>query len=327
MTDHPKRILLVTETRQSWISKGPISKSNPEMLDKLQYFLPRDMDIYELYKEIAIAGEKDNIEVQLVRISDGQELQERIRAIIDESFIIWSISDGQIRYRGGYIPSISKTLRIPYFGSSTAVQSICSNKYISSLSLLHAGINVPWSCYADGDEILSSHNKMKIDGPFFVKPNQLGSQIGINEKSLAYSWEDALERSVEIKKEFNSRAIIQQYVEGKVIRVSYVAVGEEDKFGVNKVNFINNKGENEIYPMDSVENYTKWVFEYEGINKSNNTLARKIKDVCAKSMYSLKIKDYFGLDACIDSDGEICVFEINTSPYVNDVYLDLASRS
>jgi D-alanine-D-alanine ligase-like ATP-grasp enzyme len=322
----PKRIVIIAETRESWAKHGPAAKTNPDNLEKLKYFLPRNGDIYDLYKEVAVVGEFHNVEVQFIRLNSGKELYERLSTIIDEPLIIWSLSDGQGHYRGGHLHSFASILGIPCFGSSTAVQSICSNKYISSLSLLHANVKVPWSCYLEGDTVLSCHPEKLVSGPFFVKPNHLGSQIGINRNSLAKTWKDAINRSIELKKEFNTRAIVQKYIKSIPIRVSHVSISGRDTFGVNYLKFVGSNGECEDFPMDSVDNHTEWKTTFVKNTEIPENTFTQIERICSVAKEYLKVKDYFGFDSGISENGDVFIFEINTLPYVNKVFLEYANE-
>ena len=74
-------------------------------------------------------------------------------------------------------------------------------------------------------------------GPLFVKPNTLGAKIGIFADSLCGSLAEAKDRARRIQDRYRDRALIQPFVEGDDVRVSFIDLGGDlaDQLGVERI--------------------------------------------------------------------------------------------
>ena len=77
----------------------------------------------------------------------------------------------------------------------------------------------------------------KPAGPLFVKPNTLGAKIGIFADSLCRDRLEANDRARRIWERYRDRALIQPFVEGDDVRVSFMDLGGEfaDQLGVERI--------------------------------------------------------------------------------------------
>ena len=60
-----------------------------------------------------------------------------------------------------------------------------------------------------------------FSGPYFVKPRFGSASINIDESSLCYSWEDAIEKSKYYSRQ-NIDVIVEKYIKGRCYGVSII---------------------------------------------------------------------------------------------------------
>ena len=86
-------------------------------------------------------------------------------------------------------------------------------------------------------EIAALGDWPKPAGPLFVKPNTLGAKIGIFADSLCRDRSEANDRARRIWERYRDRALIQPFVEGDDVRVSFMDLGGEfaDQLGVERI--------------------------------------------------------------------------------------------
>ena len=77
----------------------------------------------------------------------------------------------------------------------------------------------------------------RFSGPLFVKPNTLGAKIGIFADSLCRDRLEAHDRARRIWERYRDRALIQPFVDGDDVRVSFMDLGGEfaDQLGVERI--------------------------------------------------------------------------------------------
>ena len=83
-------------------------------------------------------------------------------------------------------------------------------------------------------EIAALGDWPRAAGPLFVKPNTLGAKIGIFADSLCRDRLEANDRARRIWERYRDRALIQPFVEGDDVRVSFMDLGGEIRRSVRR---------------------------------------------------------------------------------------------
>ena len=88
-----------------------------------------------------------------------------------------------------------------------------------------------------GEEIAALGDWPAAAAPLFVKPNTLGAKIGIFADSLCQTPGEAVDRAKLIRSRYRDRALIQPFVEGDDVRVSFIDLGGDlaDQLGVERI--------------------------------------------------------------------------------------------
>ena len=152
--------------------------------------------------------------------------------------IVWTLTDGVRFYRGSSVPALARLEGFARFGSPAAAAHLCQDKFASLALASAAGLPVPPTRLMEGErEIAALGDWTRASGPLFVKPNTLGAKIGIFADSLCRDRAEANDRARRIWERYRDRALIQPFVEGDDVRVSFMDLGGEfaDQLGVERI--------------------------------------------------------------------------------------------
>jgi D-alanine-D-alanine ligase-like ATP-grasp enzyme len=209
----------------------------PEIAAEIAVYLAQSTDLPGFVEEIAQALGADGITAEFVsldRLASGlRDLAPR-RA----ETIVWALTDGVRFYRGSSVPALARLEGFARFGSPSTAAHLAQDKFASLTLASAAGLAVPPTLLMEGaSEIAALGRWPGASGPLFVKPNTLGAKIGIFADSLCWSLGEARERAVRIQDRYRDRALIQSFVEGDDVRVSFMELGGDfaDQLGVERI--------------------------------------------------------------------------------------------
>jgi D-alanine-D-alanine ligase len=209
----------------------------PDVAAEISVYLAQSTDLPEFVDDIADALGAAGIEAQFTPLD---ELSLRLRDLAprrDET-IVWAFTDGVRFYRGSSVPALARLEGFPRFGSPSTAAHLAQDKFACLALAAAAGLAVPPTRLMDGErEIVALGRWPSADGPLFVKPNTLGSKIGIFADSLCQDFTEAKERAKRIGERYRDRALIQPFVEGDDVRVSFLELGADfaSQLGVERI--------------------------------------------------------------------------------------------
>ena len=233
--------------------------------------------------------------------------------------IFWNVTDGVSGFKGSHVVSLATLLDIPYFGSPPFAQAIAQDKYKLYLLCQALGIPVPASALVEGGEVLNSFIDADSQGPYFVKPNSLGNKIGLYRNSLQQSFPSAVRHAETIGAEIHDRMVIQKFVEGVEVRLSFInATSDEPRFGYDLVDDAKVPGN---YISFSERDSKYEVFEDFQLWTGMPDAARmRAMEIMARSVLTLanhiRLKDYFTFDFRLDSNGLPWMIDFNPGAFL-----------
>lgn len=224
---------------------------------------------------------------------------------------IWIVSHGQ-NCEDGTLSSYFKTLNIPVISQSLIASSVGQNKYISkkitSASSLDSYLISKNTLKQNMKEILVNANNLSY--PIILKPNSLGSSIGIN---VIHSNEELIDKLEELF--LLDDYVIMEKCLNNFTELNIAVIKYKDKLLVSEIERVSN---------DKVLTYNdKYVNENKSLNHSNKELPAKIsKNLAneiiesAKTIYNeLMMSLVVRIDFLYDTVNEKLYFnEINNIP-------------
>lgn len=209
----------------------------------------------------------------------------------------------------GAIQGLLKILDIPFVGSDVLGSALGMDKVLMKKVLRDSNIPIADFLYfnksqqADIDYANASNF---LGAPFFIKPANMGSSIGISRVNSKHEFEEA----VNLAFEYDSKIIMEKFIHGRELECSVLG---DDIFikaslpGEIKLN--NNKfySYSEKYSDNSMA-----VIEIPA--KIGQDLIKEVKDLAIQTFRSLDCHGMGRVDFFLTDDNKLFVNEINTIP-------------
>ena len=112
------------------------------------------------------------------------------------------------------IAAYLELLGFPYTGGGPHAQLLAQDKALAKKMFAFHGIRTPYFATAYRGNIDHAHD---IEFPLIVKPLKEDGSIGIDAESVVKSIKELMERVEYIQNEFDSPALIEEYIEGREI--------------------------------------------------------------------------------------------------------------
>lgn len=205
----------------------------------------------------------------------------------------------------GTIQGLLKLANIPFVGAGVLGSAVGMDKDAMKRLLREAGIPVAKFLVYKSDEKINLNKIAKILGlPFFVKPANLGSSVGIskvrNKKEFI--------KAIELAFQYDVKIIIEENIKGREIECAILG---------------NNKPiasvPGEVIPRIDFYSYEAKYLDENGAvleipAKLSKSIVRKIQNLAVKTFKVLCCEGMGRVDFFLKSNGEILVNEINTIP-------------
>lgn len=194
---------------------------------------------------------------------------------------------------------------IPYVGCGVQSSSLCMDKSLAYLVAKSAGIETPnfWTISANDDL-----DPDRYPYPAFVKPARSGSSFGVSKVSRS----DDLRWAVEVARQYDTKVLIEQAVDGREVGCailgndSELMVGEVDRVALSHGFF---RIHQEKEPESGSENATFIV------PADISDEARERVRETAKALYlAFGCRGLARVDLFLKEDGTVVLNEVNTLP-------------
>ncbi|WP_348264919.1 ATP-grasp domain-containing protein [Telmatobacter sp. DSM 110680] len=218
-----------------------------------------------------------------------------------------------------HVTAFLDLLDIPYTGAGPHANILAQDKSIAKKMFAFYGIQSPWFATAYRGHIDHSHD---IAFPLIVKPTSEDGSIGIDAAAVVNSVKELMERVSYIQAEFDSPALIEEYIEGREIYASILGNYENARalplveLDLSKLP----KGVPKIASQDV--KFEKDTEAYK-LTKSviaedlDEEIATKLTETAIKAYRAVKLRDYGRIDMRVSNKGEVYVIEANPNPWLS----------
>jgi len=274
-------------------------------IDKTGHWLP------SLKSNLLINGEKiHKLDIKdivaLVPQENGRIIEipdSKSNRMIDVVFPILHGSFGE----DGTVQGLLKLANVPFVGAGVIGSAIGMDKDVMKRLLVNAGIMVgKFIVYKKHQLKIISFNKTKkqLGLPFFIKPANLGSSIGISKVHSQKEFRKAIKNAFE----YDNKILIEEYIKGREIECS--VLGNENPIASIPGEVISN---HEFYSYNA-----KYLDENGAILKIPAKLPKStishIQKIAVKSFEILCCEGMARVDFFLTPDNRVVVNEINTIP-------------
>lgn len=132
------------------------------------------------------------------------------------------------RNKRSFLPAICEANNIKYIGADAFTQMLCQDKYLSKLYLSDYKFSIPKA------KIVSNKNELKqnlnsIPYPCVIKPNDEGCSVGISDKSIAFSMNEAEKIATNLLNHY-SPILLEEFIGGN--EISICCAGKNGKLDI-----------------------------------------------------------------------------------------------
>jgi D-alanine-D-alanine ligase len=210
-------------------------------------------------------------------------------------------------------------LEIPYTGAGPHANILAQDKSIAKKMFAFYGIQSPYFATAYRGTIDHAHD---ISFPLILKPTSEDGSIGIDAGSVVNTVKELMERLSYIQTEFDSPALIEEYIEGREIYASVLG-NHQNAYALPLVELDLSKLPKGLPKIASQD--VKFEKESEAYKLTKSVIAEdldeqtvtKLTDIALKAYRAVKLRDYGRIDMRVSNSGEIYVIEANPNPWLS----------
>ncbi len=206
----------------------------------------------------------------------------------------------------GTVQGLLKLANLPFVGASVLGSAVGMDKDVMKRLLRDAGIPIGKFIVLKSHEPIPDFQKIKeeIGMPFFVKPANMGSSVGVNKIHDEFEYKNGLSKAFD----FDTKIIIEEFIEGREIECS--VLGNEKPTASIPGEVVSN---HEFYSYDA-----KYIDEHgaalEIPAKISDQITTQIQGLAIKTFQVLSCEGLGRVDFFLKENEEIIVNEINTIP-------------
>jgi D-alanine-D-alanine ligase len=205
-----------------------------------------------------------------------------------------------------------------FTGAGSSGLYLAQDKALAKKIFTFHGIHTPYftTVYRGRTE-----NSSDIQFPVIVKPAREDGSIGIQFGAVCTSIKELMERIDYIHAEFDSPALIEEYIEGRELYVG--VLGNEKPEALPVVEMDLSKLPEGTPKIAGVE--VKWEEDTQAYKATkpffpddlSEDAVKRIQDTAIQAFQALQLRDYGRIDFRLAPDGTVHVLEVNPNPYLH----------
>jgi D-alanine-D-alanine ligase len=221
--------------------------------------------------------------------------------------------DGQDTNIAGYLELLGRR----FTGAGSSGLYLAQDKNLAKKIFTFHGIHTPYFSTVYRGRTEHSHD---IQFPVIVKPAREDGSIGIQFGAVCNSIKELMERIDYIHAEFDSPALIEEYIEGRELYVGVVGNDKPEALPVVEMDLsklpegIPKIAGSEVkWEEDTVAYKATKPFFPDDLEED---VVKKLQDTAVQAFTALQLRDYGRIDFRLAKDGTVHVLEVNPNPYL-----------
>ena len=210
-------------------------------------------------------------------------------------------------------------LGIPYTGAGPHAHFLAQDKATAKKMFAFHGIRTPFFATAYRGNIDHAHD---VKFPLIVKPQSEDGSIGIDAEAVVSGVKELMERVEYVQNEFDSPALIEEYIEGREIYAAML--GSYEKTEVLPLVELDLSKLPEGTPKIASRD-VKFEMESKAYKLTKSKIAedldeatvQKLSDTALAAYRAVKLRDYGRIDMRLTPEGEVYVIEANPNPWLS----------
>ena len=272
-----------------------------------------DEDVQEVYEALKEQGHNP---VFLRLDGTRQSLQEVAESETDLIFNMVESFGG----KDGYDTNVAAYLELlgrRFTGAGSHGLYLAQDKALAKKIFAFHGIHTPYFATVYRGRTEHSHD---IEFPVIVKPAREDGSIGIQFGAVCGSIKELMDRIDYIHAQFDSPALIEEYIEGRELYMGVLGTAEPEALPVVELDLsqlpegVPRIAGSEVKWDEGTDAYEKTQpFFPEDLDEP---LLEKLRATAIQAFQALQLCDYGRIDFRLATDGTLHVLEVNPNPYL-----------
>lgn len=205
----------------------------------------------------------------------------------------------------GTIQGLLKLSGVPFVGAGVLGSAVGMDKDVMKRLLRDAGIPIgKFLVFREEDNADFDAIVNKLGLPFFIKPANLGSSVGVNKVKDKETFDVAIAEAFE----YDTKILIEEFIEGRELECAVLGNQDPQASGVG-----------EVKPHQDFYSYNAKYIDENGATLTipadiPDDAREKIRELSVKTFKTLSCEGLGRVDFFLKKDGTILVNEINTIP-------------
>jgi D-alanine-D-alanine ligase len=216
------------------------------------------------------------------------------------------------------IAAYLELLHIPYTGGGPEALYLAQDKSLAKKIFDFHKIKTPDFATSYKGKLDHAHD---INFPLIVKPTSEDGSIGIDTDSVVYSVKELMERIHYIHEEFDSPALIEEYIEGREIYAAILGNENAEVLPLIELDLSKlPKGTPKIAGQDvkfDKETEAYKLTKSAPVEDLDEETSKKLCDTALAAYRALRLRDYGRIDMRLNKKGEVYVIEANPTPWLS----------
>ena len=206
----------------------------------------------------------------------------------------------------GTVQGLLKLADVPFVGAGVLASAVGMDKDVMKRLLLNANLPIGKFRSFRSGEIIPDYEALCVElgSPFFVKPANMGSSVGVSKVHNKGEFSIALNNAFE----YDSKVIIEEFIRGRVLECSVLGNSDAEASVPGEV-----KPNHEFYSYDA-----KYIDEKGAVLVIPAELpaetALRVRELAVEVFKTLCCEGLARVDFFLKEDGTVIVNEINTMP-------------
>jgi len=210
-------------------------------------------------------------------------------------------------------------LGIPYTGGGPHAHFLAQDKATAKKMFAFHGIKTPFFAMSYRGRIEHAHD---VSFPLIVKPVWEDGSIGIDAEAVVKSVKELMERVEYIQNEFDSPALIEEYIEGREIYAGILGSYERAQAlplveldlsklpeGTPKIASYDVKFEKDTQAHKLTKSHL--------VTDLDEETTTRLQETGLAAYHAVKLRDYGRIDMRLTPKGEVYVIEANPNPWLS----------
>lgn len=205
----------------------------------------------------------------------------------------------------GTIQGLLKLSGVPFVGAGVLGSAVGMDKDVMKRLLRDAGIPIgDFLVFKEGENIDFDAIVTKLGLPFFVKPANLGSSVGVNKVKDKQTFDVAIAEAFE----YDTKILIEEFIDGRELECAVLGNQEPQASGIG-----------EVIPTQEFYSYSAKYIDQNGAileipAKIPEEVSERVRELAIKTFKVLSCEGLGRVDVFLKKDGTVLVNEINTIP-------------